>query len=241
MASRWQTASASRLTPGAGAAIGLLWLALGVASPAAATTPAERCVAAWPDGIADPCREAVAENPQDLESWNNLARAYLVTGADRAALKALRSITIVTPDDPQAHYNYGATAGTLRRFDVAVEEMRRALELKPDFLDAQLVLAIALEQLGRLDEAIEAKRRAAVLGDDGAMFELTEAYAAGVTENVSKAEARAWIERAANMGHIAAMEWMVEVYREGLLGEQADPARAQEWRWRVRNAREECC
>ncbi len=240
MATPWQTASAPRLAPSAGAAIGLL-LALGVASSAAATTPAELCAAAWSDGLADPCEEAVAENPQDLESWSNLARANLVIGADRRALKALRSITIITPDDPQAHYNYGATAGTLRRFDVAVEELRQALELKPDFLEAQLVLAIALEQLGRLDEAIEAKRRAAALGDDGAMFELTEAYAASVTENVSEAEARVWIERAANMGHIAAMEWMVDIYREGLLGEQADPAKLQEWLRRVRDARAECC
>ncbi len=180
MASRWQTASAPRLAPGAGAAIGL-WLALGVASSAAATTPAELCAAAWSDGIAEPCKEAVAENLQDLESWSNLARANPVIGADRRALKALRSITIITSDDPQAHFNTGVTAGTLRRFDVA------------------------LERLGRLDEVIEAKRQAA------------------------------------NMGHIGTMEGRVGIDREGLMGEQADPAKAREWLWRGRDAREECC
>ena len=113
--------------------------------------------------------------------------------------------------------------------------------LKPDFVEAEIVLSIALEMLGRFEEAVEAKRRAAALGDDGAMFELTEAFAAGVTEKVSEGEARTWIERAADMGHIGAIEWMVDVYREGLLGEQADPDKAQQWRRRLRDAHEECC
>jgi tetratricopeptide (TPR) repeat protein len=240
MASRWQTAAAALLAHGGRVGFALI-LALGLATTARAVTPAERCAAEWPSGVTDSCEEAVTEDPQNLESWTYLARAYLVIGADRGALKALRSITIITPDDPLAHFNYGATAGTLRRYEIAVEELRRALEIKPDYVEAEIVLSIALEKLGRFEEAVEAKRRAARLGDDSSMFEITEAFAAGVTDSVSEGEARTWIERAANMGHIGAIEWMVDVYHEGLLGEQADPVKAQQWRQRLRDAREECC
>lgn len=240
MASRWHTVSAAILAPCGGAGIALI-LALGVVPTALAVTPAERCAAEWPTGLTESCEEAVAEDPRNLESWSYLAQGYLVIGADRRALKALWSITIVTPDDPLAHYNYGATAGTLKHFEIAVAEMHRALELKPDFTDAAIVLSIALEKLGRFEEAVEAKRRAATLGDDSSMFEITEYFAAGVTENVSEGEARTWIERAADTGHIGAIEWMVEVYRDGLLGEQADPVKAQQWRRRLHDAREECC
>lgn len=216
-------------------------VAAAAAVPAAAETWAERCATEWTEGVATSCEEAVAENVRDLESWNNLAQGYIVRGDDKLALKTLENITVLTPDDPVAHFNYGATAGTLRRYDIAVDALRRALALKPDYLDANLVLSIALDKLGRFDEAVEVKRSAAALGDDTVMFELAEGYVGGVSTTVSEGEARAWVERAANLGHIGAMDWMVDIYREGQLGETPDPVKAEHWRRRARDARENCC
>lgn len=225
------------------------WLALaaafaflpGAASFAAAASSAERCLAEAAQARTAACEEAIAEDPQDLRSWNNLAQAYLLMGDDNRALKTFRDITILRPEDPEAHFNYGATAGTLRRYEIAVGAFRRALALRPDYVEAELVLSIALEKLGRIDEAVAAKRHAAELGDDIAMYELTEDYAAGIAPEVSESEVRAWIERAADLGHVGAMDWMVRVYGEGLLGEARDPAKADAWRVRAHDARESCC
>lgn len=136
-----------------------------------------------------------------------------------------------------AHYNYGSSAGTLRRYHIAVEALRQAIRLKPDFVEAHLVLAIALEKPGRFDEARHAKLMAAELGDVTAMYELAEYYASGPVGPGRERKALMWMERAANGAQIGAMDRMADIYFDGQLGQARDPRKAEEWFRTASNAR----
>lgn len=212
-------------------------VALTTARPGYAATWAEQCAREWPLGLPTSCQKAVEENARDIQSRRNLARAFIVIGDDRRALRTHEDITRFAPDDPMSHFHYGTTAGTLRYYGVAVEALRQAIRLKPDFVEAYLVLSIALEKLGQVPEALSAKLKAAELGDMTAMYEVAEAYAAGLVGAPDERKALKWMERAAMLGHIEAMDRMVEIYREGRWGEERNPRKAAEWSQRARDAR----
>lgn len=60
----------------------------------------------------------------------------------------------------------GAVNFSLGRVDEAVEDYRRALEIKPDYAQAQNNLGIALHQLGKHEEAVESYRKSLELQPD---------------------------------------------------------------------------
>jgi Flp pilus assembly protein TadD len=57
-----------------------------------------------------------------------------------------------------------------RRYDVALEEYRKALELNPDFAPLQWHMGWALEQTGRYEEALQAARNAIELSADNPLY-----------------------------------------------------------------------
>jgi predicted Zn-dependent protease with MMP-like domain len=67
----------------------------------------------------------------------------------RAALEAAEELA--GDDDPDVGYARALIAGETGDLEAAVAELRRVLELDPDFADAHHALALALEELG--DEA----------------------------------------------------------------------------------------
>jgi len=57
------------------------------------------------------------------------------------------------PGDEEVHYNLGSTLHNLGRLDEAAASYRRALKIKPDYVEAHNNLGNALKDMGRLDEA----------------------------------------------------------------------------------------
>lgn len=203
-----------------------------------AETWAERCAVEWVRGESASCEKAIAENARDLRSRHNLAGAFIVRGDNRRLLKAYEEITLVTPNDPMAHFNYGSTAGTLRYYQIAITALHRAIGLKPDFVEAHLVLSMAFDKLGQHAEAAEAKLKAAEFGEITAMYEVAEYYARSTGTPGNERKAFAWMERAANGGHIGAMERMAEIYFHGQLRQTRDPRRGELWRQKAQDARQ---
>jgi Flp pilus assembly protein TadD len=73
------------------------------------------------------------------------------------SLAAVAQAVVHAPDDPVARNYLGVAAGRNRWFDAAEAELRRAVELKPDYADAHFNLAVFC--LERTPPAVELARR----------------------------------------------------------------------------------
>jgi TolB-like protein/Tfp pilus assembly protein PilF len=86
--------------------------------------------------------------------WTDLATAVQI--AERAALAAIQADS----EDPWAHHALGGVYLITRRFDSSLAEFELALQLNPNFSQAQNYYAAALTFCGRWQEGDEAARRA---------------------------------------------------------------------------------
>ncbi len=80
--------------------------------------------------------------------------SFLVLGPD-LIIEAYIQIARINPDDPEAHYNLGATYANQARCDKAIEPYRKALDIDPDFAQALYGLGICYIDNGRFNEAID--------------------------------------------------------------------------------------
>lgn len=74
------------------------------------------------------------------------------------------------------------------------------------------------------------------LGDDRAMFTLVGMYQDGRGTLQDDAQALYWLKRAAESGHLVAMDMLSLAYEEGSFGVAKDPAQADHWRERLHKA-----
>ncbi|MEJ2145584.1 MAG: tetratricopeptide repeat protein [Acidobacteriota bacterium] len=86
-------------------------------------------------------------------------RPELVVQASESARQALR----YDPDDPRGHLAWGLVLLEFGRYDEALPEFDRALQLSPEMSEVWSQKATALAALGRVDEAETAYRKAIAL------------------------------------------------------------------------------
>ncbi len=80
--------------------------------------------------------------------------SFLVLGPD-LIIEAYIQIARINPDDPEAHYNLGATYARQGRCNKAIGPYRKALDIDPDFAQALYGLGICHINNGRFNEAID--------------------------------------------------------------------------------------
>jgi len=80
--------------------------------------------------------------------------SFLVLGPD-LMIEAYIQIARINPDDPEAHYNLGATYARQGHCDKAIESYRKALDIDPDFVQALYGLGICYIDNKRINEAID--------------------------------------------------------------------------------------
>lgn len=95
-----------------------------------------------------------ADNPT---AWLNLGILYVERNEPMRALAAIAQAVVYEPKDPVARNYLGVAAGRNRWFDAAEAELRRAIELRPDYADAHFNLAVFC--LERTPPAKELARR----------------------------------------------------------------------------------
>lgn len=81
-------------------------------------------------------------------------------------VEVLRGLAAKHSDLAEAHYAVGAAALRAFQYSLAVDSARRALELKPDFADAERLLGRALVVDGQTEEGIKVARARAAKGED---------------------------------------------------------------------------
>jgi len=95
--------------------------------------------------------------PDNPTAWLNLGMIYLGREEPMRALASMAQAVVHAPNDPVARNYLGVAAGRNRWFDAAEAELRRAIELRPDYADAHFNLAVFC--LERIPPATELAKR----------------------------------------------------------------------------------
>ena len=183
--------------------------------------------------------EAIASTdapPKGLEAMRTLALELLRLQDYEGSIEVYREITRHTPNDPKSHYDLAGALSFIKLYDEAVEPMRAAIRLNPGDARAHEMAALIFLNLKRYDEAFEETLKSAELGEPTAMYSLVNMYEKGLGVEVDQDKAAYWAEQAAENGHLGAMAIMEEAYRTGRFARQKDPAMADHWAKRLREA-----
>lgn len=98
------------------------------------------------DGAIAEFRQAVQQNPNDVDAHYNLGIALHSKGDLEGAIAEFREAIRLKPDFTRAHINLGNTLDDKGDRDGAIAEYRKALILKPDDADAHFNLAVTLHR-----------------------------------------------------------------------------------------------
>jgi tetratricopeptide (TPR) repeat protein len=82
------------------------------------------------------------------------AQHALAQGKINEAQHAYESLRQANPGVAEIHANLGLIYFEQRKFDAAIPELRRALQLKPGLSNSAALLAMSLSELGRYEEAL---------------------------------------------------------------------------------------
>ena len=101
--------------------------------------------------------KAVRAAPEAGLAWLILGIIQYEGNKLEAALASLAHAAWLEPKDPRAHHYLGVTIGRKGWYSGAEEEMRKAIELDPDYAEAHFNLAVFYLQ--RVPPAVELARR----------------------------------------------------------------------------------
>ena len=99
-------------------------------------------------------REAETANPNDVQVLDVLGSAQLLAGEQESAVITYGKLAIAVPMNPVAHYRLATAQVAAQNFETATVSLKKALALKPDYLDAEILLASAELRRGRYPEAM---------------------------------------------------------------------------------------
>jgi tetratricopeptide (TPR) repeat protein len=108
-------------------------------------------------------QEILAADPQCAAALFRVGLLELQAGHAGAALAYITRATVAAPGEATFELYRGHTLQALERWNEAGEAYRRALDLEPNFADAQMALGIILQRSGQLAAAAAAYRRALTL------------------------------------------------------------------------------
>jgi len=102
--------------------------------------------------------EATQTDPNNASYWTNLGNAKRAAGDRGGAEQAYRKALEIDATSPDAANGLGVLLVEANRPSEAVDWFRRAVDMRPGFVEAELNYAIALQQSGDRPRAIEVYR-----------------------------------------------------------------------------------
>lgn len=183
------------------------------------------------------CAAAVERAPADPALRRRYAQSLSRAADFDAAIGQYRELTRLTPNDHRAFYEHAAMLAFVRRYADAVAPIEQAIRLKPDDIATLRAAAIIYASAKRAPDYLRVSLMGARLGDPIAMFDAYVCFAEGAGTTRDLAQAFHWLEKAAESGHIAAMDRLAQVFLNGELGRAADDRKAEEWATKARLAR----
>ena len=212
--------------------------ALLTAPASADETLAARCAAGALKGEFRPCAAAVEASPLD-PALRRLYAQSLARAADYdGSIRQYQAVTRLTPADGRAYYEYAWMLAFVRRYSDAIEPIEHSMRLRPDHVESFRAAAIIYQMMKRHADVLRVSLAGAKLGDSIAMFDTYDCYAYGRGTAKDESQALFWLERAAEAGHVSAMDRLAEIFLNGGLGRVPDGKKAEDWATRARLARE---
>jgi tetratricopeptide (TPR) repeat protein len=100
--------------------------------------------------------ELAAKKAPDLAIVNlALGYAYTLDEPNRAkAIPAFVRVTTIAPNDPEGYFGVGYGYRLMKQYPQAVPQLKKALELRPDYYEAHRELAYCYHSSGENDQAI---------------------------------------------------------------------------------------
>ena len=86
-----------------------------------------------------------------IQELNNKAQEYMEKGDPDSAICRLEASLDLDDSVFETRYNLGIAYLNAKKFDKAVETLRKATELNPDFVDTYYSLAVAVDELNYID------------------------------------------------------------------------------------------
>lgn len=105
-------------------------------------------------------RRAIALDRQHVGAWVNLAGLQRQQGDYAAAIETCRKALRARENDdaPELHYHLAIALENADRWEDTVQELRKVVELRPDYPGAHMELGMVLAKLGRTTEALASYR-----------------------------------------------------------------------------------
>lgn len=110
-------------------------------------------------------QKAIALDPSYMPPYNNMAISYQAVHDVEAALKIMKMLTTLQPNNPEVHSNFGSFLIDLKRLDEAEPYLKRALELRPHYGKASFHLGRLYFEKGDPQAAYQMLKRACTQGD----------------------------------------------------------------------------
>ncbi len=198
---------------------------------------AQRCAAGVPKGDFATCAAAVEASPRDA-ALRRLYAQSLVKAADYdGAIRQYAEVTRLSPGDGRAFYEYAWMLAFVRRYAEAADPIEQSMRLQPTDIDSIRTATVIYQATKRYDDALRVSLVGARLGDAISMFDLFDYYAEGRGAAKDENQAFLWLVKAAESGHVAAMDRLGDVFLNGGLGRSPDSGKAEEWATKARLAR----
>jgi tetratricopeptide (TPR) repeat protein len=167
---------------------------------------------------------AAAIWPTFLEPKLNLGRAFLKQGKFGEAIACFNEL-VQQKDSAELHYNLAAALSMQKKYNEAINQLTRTLELNPEYPDAHNKMGMLLIAAGKPDEAITHLKQALETGDNEETYaNLGTAYQkTGKNELAIQNWAKALQLKPAQVGVLHKLAWALAT-GENVTAEDANKA-----------------
>lgn len=135
-------------------------------------------------------QSALDQSPANVSLWRTAIRtdyelSLLDSNFDKQTLDTIDHTISLAPTDPKLYYNKGLILSQENQWDQAISAMKKAVELKPDYREAELSLADFYTKNKQTDKAIPILNKVLndIPNDPDAMKQLEEATASTKVSN----------------------------------------------------------
>ncbi|MEL6927818.1 MAG: tetratricopeptide repeat protein [Cyanobacteria bacterium J06600_6] len=112
------------------------------------------------DRVVEICHQAIVDDPQGIDFYLYLAKAYAQQGKYSEAIAAYRKTLGTKLDQAEIYGELGLLYGKQKNYQKAIWHYEQALKLRPNWAELHYNLAVVLHQTGRWSEAIAAYQQA---------------------------------------------------------------------------------
>ncbi|NHZ97180.1 XrtA/PEP-CTERM system TPR-repeat protein PrsT [Massilia sp. CCM 8734] len=104
-------------------------------------------------------RKFQVANPKNLDLLDLLGQAQLANGDVPGALDTYGKLAGVAPKSAMAHFRLATVHAQMKNLNATAEDLKKALSLQADFVDAQVAQAELAANAGKLDDALAIARQ----------------------------------------------------------------------------------